>query len=69
MMGRVGQTVGPLKPSGIVRIDGQDFPAQAALDYIEAGESVKVIGENAYGLIVLVSTDDSSAEQSPDGAQ
>ena len=50
--GLQGKTLGPLKPLGRVRIDGQDFDACSQGDWIDAETDVVVIGSRSSNLVV-----------------
>jgi hypothetical protein len=47
-----GRVTKPLRPSGKVRIDTAEHPAQSETGWIDADVEVEVVGRNAFGLIV-----------------
>lgn len=52
-VGKTGITVGALKPSGLVEVDGQQFPAKSeSSTWVDDGVAVRVTAESAAGLIV-----------------
>lgn len=52
LAGEVGVTVGPLKPAGIVSINGQDIPARCDMGWIDADTEVYVVRKESFGVIV-----------------
>lgn len=53
MVGKTGRSHTVLRPSGLVEIDGEIFDAKAEIGYIEKGEQVKVIRDEAGQLYVV----------------
>lgn len=47
-----GRAVGPLRPTGKIRVDGETFEARSEGAYIEAGAEVVVVGKTSFGLVV-----------------
>ncbi|MEM7476623.1 MAG: DUF5685 family protein [Planctomycetota bacterium] len=52
MIGKSGVALGPLNPSGIVLLEGTEYPAKTQTGLIEANSLVRVVEANAYGLVV-----------------
>jgi membrane-bound serine protease (ClpP class) len=52
LVGRTGVAVTALFPSGQVEIEGRRYTAQLALGFADAGTSVRVTGQNDFGLVV-----------------
>ncbi|WP_425395792.1 DUF5685 family protein [Aeoliella sp.] len=50
--GKTGATVGPLNPSGVVRIDGEDMPARCESGWVDADTEVRVIRKESFGVVV-----------------
>lgn len=66
--GREGVLVSPLRPSGIVEIDGSRHEAVSSGDFLERGTRVRVVGRNSFSLIVEpveVSTTDRISSDQP----
>ena len=55
MIGKTGKAYTVLRPSGKVRIEGELFDAMAEVGYIQKGETVKVIRDEAGQLYVIKS--------------
>jgi len=53
MIGKEGTAYTVLRPSGIVEIDGELFDAKAEIGYINRGEKVKVLRDEAGQLYVV----------------
>jgi len=53
MIGKTGVAFTILRPSGRVEIDGELYDAKAEISYIEKGEKVKVIHDEAGQLYVI----------------
>ncbi|MBN2612303.1 MAG: nodulation protein NfeD [Bacteroidales bacterium] len=53
MIGKTGIAYTILRPSGMVQIDGEIFDAKAEIGYIEKGEKIKVIRDEAGQLYVI----------------
>ncbi|MFO7658609.1 MAG: NfeD family protein [Bacteroidales bacterium] len=53
MIGRAGIAYTILRPSGLVQIDSEIFDAKAEIGYIEKGEKIKVIRDEAGQLYVI----------------
>ena len=53
MIGKTGVAVTVLRPSGRIRVEGELFDAKAEIGYIEKGEQVKVIRDEAGQLYVI----------------
>jgi membrane-bound serine protease (ClpP class) len=53
MAGKTGEAYTVLRPSGRVRIEGELFDAKAEIGYIEKGEKVKVLRDEAGQLYVI----------------
>ncbi len=53
MVGKTGRAHTILRPSGLVEIDGEIFDAKAEIGYIEKGENVKVVRDEAGQLYVV----------------
>lgn len=53
MIGKTGTAYTVLRPSGLVEIDNEIFDAKAEIGYIEKGEQVKVIRDEAGQLYVI----------------
>jgi membrane-bound serine protease (ClpP class) len=53
MIGKTGTAYTILRPSGLVEINGEIFDARAEIGYIEKGESIKVIRDEAGQLYVI----------------
>jgi membrane-bound ClpP family serine protease len=52
MVGRIGETVTTLNPSGIVRIDGHRLHCQSEGGILEAGTPVRVISARSNSVTV-----------------
>ena len=46
MEGAIGEVVEPLKPDGVVKVDGEYWRARAVDEEINAGEDIEVLGLN-----------------------
>ena len=53
MLDRGGVAVGPLNPSGVVRINSADYPAKTSGSWVDNGEFVEVVAFDAFGLVVI----------------
>lgn len=53
LIGRFGTSLSALNPTGIVRLDGEDWSAKALGDEVRAGEEVQVIGVEGVHLVVM----------------
>jgi membrane-bound serine protease (ClpP class) len=53
MIGKVGEAYTVLRPSGKVMVDGELFDAKAEIGFIDKGEEVKVIRDEAGQLYVI----------------
>jgi membrane-bound serine protease (ClpP class) len=53
MIGRTGSAITILRPSGRIEIDGEIFDARADISYIEKGEKIRVIRDEAGQLYVV----------------
>jgi membrane-bound serine protease (ClpP class) len=53
MIGKSGVTMTILRPSGRIEIDGEIFDAKAEISYIEKGEKIRVIRDEAGQLYVV----------------
>jgi hypothetical protein len=51
-VGDLGRAVGPLRPSGQVQVGGQLYAARSQAGWVEDGAEVRVIGGDAFGLLV-----------------
>lgn len=60
LVGREGEAVTPLRPVGIVRIDGKRWDAHAELTFIESGERVVVTSADGMQIKVRRSGDPSA---------
>jgi membrane-bound ClpP family serine protease len=56
LVGKLGEAVTMLSPSGYVLIDGQRFEAFCQSGQIPAGSSLKVVGADSFRLIVSPAT-------------
>lgn len=52
MIGRIGVSIGDLKPSGIVLVQGVEYPARAQSGLVEDGAQIQVVSADAFGLVV-----------------
>lgn len=52
ILGKTGTTVTRLNPSGKIHVNGRNYEAFSQDGYIEAGESVKVISQDSFKLII-----------------
>lgn len=52
LIGAAGVTLTPLRPAGVVRINGSRHDAASEGDFLEAGEEVRVTGCSGFQLIV-----------------
>ncbi len=52
MIGRAAQTLTRLNPSGMVSVDGRKFEAYSRDGYVEAFTPVRVVGRDAFKLII-----------------
>jgi membrane-bound serine protease (ClpP class) len=55
MIGKSGTALTILRPSGRIEIDGEIFDAKSEISYIEKGEKVKVVRDEAGQLYVVKS--------------
>ena len=53
MIGRVGRSLSPLRPSGICDFDGRRFPCVAEMGMIGPGIDVRVVGVKGSNLAVV----------------
>jgi membrane-bound serine protease (ClpP class) len=53
VIGKTGIAQTVLRPSGRIEVDGRIFDAKAEIGYIEKGEAVKVIRDEAGQLYVV----------------
>ena len=52
LIGQTGQSVSVLSPSGVVSVQGQRHQALSQSGYIPQGESIEVVGRDAFRLVV-----------------
>ncbi len=52
LVGKTGEAVTPLKPTGLVLVDGQRYEAQSRDGYINAGEMLKVVAKDNFRIVV-----------------
>ncbi len=52
MIGRIGVSVGALNPSGVVLVEGAEYPARAQSGLVEDGAQIQVVSADAFGLVV-----------------
>ena len=52
IIGKEGETLTPMVPTGMVGIDGQSYEAFSQSGFMEKGESCEVIGKDNFRLIV-----------------
>jgi hypothetical protein len=57
----IGITIGPLNPTGVVRIEDRDFPAKSQGGFVDDGVRVQVIGQEAFGVLVTPVDDQSKS--------
>jgi membrane protein implicated in regulation of membrane protease activity len=57
LIGKTGRTLTPLALSGRVLVEGDKYAARSEREYIDAGQTVKVVGANGFGLIVQLAED------------
>jgi hypothetical protein len=55
LVGRIGTALTPLRPVGVVELDGRRHEAVSETGFIEAGRTIEVIGRNDFALIVRAS--------------
>jgi membrane-bound serine protease (ClpP class) len=53
LIGKLGTAVTMLRPSGRIEIDGEIFDARSDISYINKGEKIKVIRDEAGQLYVI----------------
>jgi len=53
VVGRSGETLTPLSPSGVILVDGHRYEAFSRSGLLEKGESVRVVGLDNFRLIVI----------------
>lgn len=51
-LGKIGTTVTPLRPEGVVEIDGERVEVRTEGEYIAAGSSVKIVAMDSHKFIV-----------------
>lgn len=56
-MGTSGRTVGPLRPTGRVRIGDETFEARSEGSWVDADVDVVVVGQSPFGLVVRLRTE------------
>ncbi len=52
VVGKVATVATPLTPIGMVRIEGQEYAAKSESGMVKAGETVQVIREEVFGVVV-----------------
>jgi membrane-bound serine protease (ClpP class) len=52
LIGSGAVTVTPLRPSGVIVIDGQRYDAASDGDFLESGETVEVVARSGFQLVV-----------------
>lgn len=48
LIGKVGETVTPLRPTGMVLIQGQRYEAHSRDGYLDAGEAIRVVAKDNF---------------------
>jgi hypothetical protein len=51
-IGELGQTIGPLRPGGVICVSGRRFPARSVEGLLEAGSWVIVTGSDNFEFLV-----------------
>ena len=52
VIGQTGTTLTRLNPSGSIEVDGRNYEALSQDGYIESGQSVKVVSQDSFKLII-----------------
>ena len=52
LLGKTGEAATPLRPTGLVSIDGVRYPAKSQDGYIDTGESVRVASKDNFRIVV-----------------
>lgn len=52
MLGKSGVSIGALNPSGVVFVEGAEYPARAQSGLVEDGAQIQVVSADAFGLVV-----------------
>lgn len=52
LLGKNGETATPLRPTGLVSVDGVSYQAQSQDGFIDTGESVLVVSKDNFRIVV-----------------